>query len=323
VPAHESRNLAVRTWRTLQKLWRHAKAVRRAFAIARARDISPSSFFFADSDSVFGNREDQDKYKTFLLLSQVPVLAPYLVETALVSSLMSDANGPSIRFPLVVKPIWGAQSGGVAGIRDDDALRRFLPKGHSRYIAQPLISDALEIAVSFTRNPEGSPDFFGVGVKQPLVSAKKWQGGLHHVSKNFVVRDITNNVDRERFLDLCRAIAATLRTNTFRFDAFVHDDGECVLFDTLRIIDVNTGVFAADEFLFDPRLTSEFVVGELTRRYAYLLFWGERKNPRPTRAQRQELLLHYVYCYSVTLYRHFMDHLAKAPRYLMRSDDTP
>jgi hypothetical protein len=323
VPAHESRNLAVRTWCTLQKLWRHAKAVRRTFAIAKARDISPSSFFFADSDSVFGNREDQDKYQTFLLLSQVPALAPHLVETVLVSSLMSAGNGRSIRFPLVVKPIWGAQSGGVAGVRDEGALRRFLPNGHSRYIAQPLISDALEIAVSFTRNPEGSPDFFGVGVKQPLVLAKKWKGGRHHVSKNFVVRDITNNVDRERFLDLCRAIAATLRTNSFRFDAFVRHDGEGVLFDTLRIIDVNTGVFAADEFLFDTRLTSEFVVGELTRRYAYLLSWGERKNPRPTRAQRRELLLHYLYCYSVTLYRHFMDHVAKAPRYLMRSDDAP
>jgi hypothetical protein len=322
VPAHEPRNLAVRTWRTLQKLWRHAKAVRRTFAIAKARDISPSSFFFADADSVFGNREDQDKYKTFLLLSQVPVLAPHLVYTTLVSSLMSDGNGQSIGFPLVVKPIWGAQSGGVAGIRDEDALRRFLPKGHSRYIAQPLISDALEIAVSFTRNPEGSPDFFGVGVKQYLVSARKWKGGIRHVSKHFVVRDITNNVDRERFLDLCRAIAATLRTNTFRFDAFVRDDGECASFDTLRIIDVNTGVFAADEFLFDTRLTSEFVVGELTRRYAYLLSWGERKNPRPTRSQRQELLLHYLYCCSVTLYRHFMDHLAKAPRYLTRPDDT-
>ena len=322
MPAHESRNLAVRTWRTLEKLWRHAKAVRRTFAIAKARDISPSSFFFADSDSVYGTREDQDKYQTFLLLSQVPAIAPYLVETVPVPSLMSDGNGPSIRFPVVVKPIWGAQSGGVAGIRDEDALRRFLPKGHSRYIAQPLISNALEIGVSFTRNPEGSPDFFGVGAKQPLASKKKWKGGLHHVSKNFVVRDITNNVDRERFLGLCRAIAATLRTDTFRFDALVRDDGEGVLFDTLRIIDVNTGVFAADEFLFDTRLTSEFVVGELTRRYTYLLLWGERKNPRPTRAQRQELLLHYVFCYSVTLYRHFMDHLAKAPRYLMRSDDT-
>jgi len=319
----ESRNLAVRTWRTLEKLWRHAKAVRRTFAIAKARDISPSSFFFADSDSVYGTREDQDKYQTFQLLSHVPALAPYLVETVPVASLMSDGTGPSIRFPVVVKPIWGAQSGGVAGIRDEDALRRFLPKGHSRYIAQPLISDALEIGVSFTRNPEGSPDFFGVGIKQPLAAKKKWKAGRYHVSKNFVVRDITNNVDRERFLDLCRAIAATLRTNTFRFDALVRADGEGVLFDTLRIIDVNTGVFAADEFLFDTRLTSDFVVGELTRRYAYLLSWGERKNPRPTRSQRQELLLHYSYCYSVTLYRHFMDHLAKAPRYLMRSDDTP
>jgi hypothetical protein len=312
VPARDSRNLAVRTWHTLQKLWRHAKAVRRTLAIAKARGIWPSSYFFADSDSVFGNREDQDKYQTFLLLSQVPALVPHLVETMLVSSLMSHENGRSIRFPLVVKPIWGAQSCGVAGIRDERALRRYLRSRHSRYIAQPLISDALEIAVSFTRNPEGSPDFFGVGVKQPLASARKWKGGRHHVSKNFTVRDITNNVDRERFLDLCRAIAAALRTITFRFDAFVCNDSKGVSFDTLRIIDVNTGVFAADEFLFDTRLTSEFVVGELTRRYTYLLFWGERKNARPTRAQRRKLLLHYLYCYSITLYRHFMDHLAKA-----------
>jgi hypothetical protein len=166
------------------------------------------------------------------------------VETVLVSSLMSmemDVHSVSAG----PKADLGRSVGRCCGIRDEGALRRFLPNGHSRYIAQPLISDALEIAVSFTRNPEGSPDFFGVGVKQPLVSATKWKGGLHHVSKNFVVREITNNVDRERFLYLCRAIAATLRTNSFLFDALVRDDGEGVLFDTLRIIDVNTGVFAA------------------------------------------------------------------------------
>jgi len=114
----------------------------------------------------------QDKYETFLLLSKVPALAPYLAETFLLSSstfLANDRASFGIRFPLAVKPISGEQSVGVVGIRDENTLRRFLRKRNRRYIAQPFISDALEIGVSFTRNPAGPSDFFGVAAKQPVV----------------------------------------------------------------------------------------------------------------------------------------------------------
>jgi hypothetical protein len=75
----------------------------------------------------------------------------------------------------------------------------------------------------------------------------------------------------------------------------------------MQIIDVNTGVFAADEFLFDTRHAPQFVVEELARRYIYLLLWGGRHAPRPTPSQLRKLLMHYLYCYAVTLYRHFLE----------------
>ncbi len=292
----------------LQKLWCHAKAIPRVFGAAKAADISFFALFFADADSVFGNRQDQDKYKTFLLLSKVPALAPYLAETFLLSSstfLANDRASLGIRFPLVVKPISGEQSVGVVGIRDENTLRRFLRKRNRHYIAQPFISDALEIGVSFTRNPAGPPDFFGVAAKQPVVLEAEWKGGFYKVPKYFHHQDITNSVDRERLLELCRTIAATLRTNTFRFDAFVRSEGANLKFDTMQIIDVNTGVFAADEFLFDTRHAPQFFVEELARRYTYLLLWGGQKTPN--HSQMLQLLMHYLYCYAVLLYRHFMD----------------
>jgi hypothetical protein len=294
----------------LQKLWCHAKAIPRVFAAAKAADISFFALFFADADSVFGNRQDQDKYETFLLLSKASALAPYLAETFLLSSSIFPANDtvpPGIRFPLVVKPVWGEQSLGVVGIRDEDALRRFVRKRTRPYIVQQFISDALEIGVSFTRNPAGAPDFFGVAAKHPAVLEEGWRGGFYKVPKYFYHRDITHNVDRERLLELCRTIAATLRTNTFRFDAFVRREGTNLKLDTMQIIDVNTGVFAADEFLFDISHAPQFFVEELARRYTYLLLWGGRKTPYPSHSQKRKLLMHYLYCYAVQLYRHFMD----------------
>jgi hypothetical protein len=294
----------------LHKLWCHAKATPRVFAAAKAADISFFALFFADADSVFGNRQDQDKYETFLLLSKVPALAPYLTETFLLSPSMLTANDkvpPGIRFPLVVKPIWGEQSLGVVGIRDEDTLRHFLRKRNRPYIAQQFISDALEIGVSFTRNPAGPPDFFGVAAKHPVVPDEEWRGGFHKVPKAFYHQDITHDVDRERLLELCRTIAATLRTNTFRVDAFVRSEGVNLKLDTMQIIDVNTGVFAADEFLYDISHAPQFFVEQLARRYTYLLLWGGRKTPYPTHSQKRKLLMHYLYCYAIQLYRHFMD----------------
>ena len=292
-----------------QKLQFLAQAVPRVLATAKATNISFFALFLADTGSVFGNRQDQDKYETFLRLSKISALAPYLAETVLFSSSMflSNGNVPPIRFPIVIKPIWGAQSVGIVGIRDENTLRHFLRKRHRPYIVQHFMPDTLEIGVSFTRNPAGPPDFFGVAVKQPVVSKEEWKNGFYKVPKYFHHEDITYNVDREPFLELCRTIAAALRTNSLRFDAFIRNEGTTLKLETMQIIDVNTGVFAADEFLFDARHAPQFVVEELARRYTYLLLWGGRHTPHPTPSQMRKLLMHYVYCYAVTLCRHFME----------------
>jgi hypothetical protein len=293
-----------------QKLQFLGQAVPRVLATAKAANISFFALFFADAGSVFGNRQDQDKYETFLRLSKVSSLAPYLAETILFSSSMFLSNGyvpPKIQFPIVIKPIWGAQSVGIVGIRDENTLRHFLRKRHRPYIVQHFIPGALEIAVSFTRNPAGPPDFFGIAAKQPVVSSEEWKNGFYKVPKYFHHQDITLNVGRERFLDLCRTIAATLRTNSLRFDAFIRDEATNLKLETMQIIDVNTGVFAADEFLFDTRHAPQFVVEELARRYTYLLLWGGRHTPNPTPSQIRKLLMHYLYCYAITLCRHFME----------------
>jgi hypothetical protein len=293
-----------------QKLQSLVQAVPRVLATAKATNISFFALFLADTGSVFGNRQDQDKYEIFLRLSKVSALAPYLAETVLFSPSLFLSNGdvpPRIRFPIVVKPIRGAQSLGIVGIRDENALRHFLRKRYRPCIAQHFIPGALEIGVSFTRNPAGPPDFFGVAAKQPVVSKEEWKNGFYKVPKNFYHQDITHNVDRERFLELCRTIAATLRTNTLRFDAFIRNEGKDLKLDTMQIIEVNTGIFAADEFLFDTRHAPQFVVEELARRYTYLLLWGGRHTPHPTPTELRKLLTHYLYCYAVTLYHHFME----------------
>lgn len=292
-----------------RKLQHVVQAGSRVFATAKARNISFFALFFADACSVFGNRQDQDKYETFLLLSKISALAPYLAETTLFSrsTFLPESNAPlGICFPIVIKPIWGAQSTGVVGIRDEETLRRFLRRRRQPYIVQKFIPDALEIGVSYTRNPDGSPDYFGVAAKFPVVAGPGWKNGLRKVPKYFHYRDITQSVDRERLLELCGAIAATLRTNSFRFDAFVRSSGDDIDLDTLQIIEVNTGVFATDEFLLDARHMPEFVVEELARRYTYLLLWGGQHAARPTPSQIRELFSHYTYCYVVTLYRHLI-----------------
>ena len=291
-----------------QKLWFHAQAVPGVLATAKAANISFFALFLADTGSIFGNRQDQDRYEIFLRLSEVSAVAPYLAETVLLSSSrLSNGNIPRrIRFPIVVKPIWGAQSVGIVGIHDENTLRHFFRKRQRLYIAQQFISDGLEIGVSFTRNPAGPPDFFGVAAKLPVVSNEEWKKGFYKVSKYFHHQDITHHVDCEPLLELCRTIAATLRTNTFRFDAFIRIEGMKLKLDTMKIIDVNTGVFAADEFLFDTRHEPQFVVEELARRYSYLLLWGGRHSTHPSSSLIRKLLMHYLCCYVVTLYRHFL-----------------
>lgn len=288
-----------------QKLRSLAQALPQVLAAARAANVSFFALFFADTGSVFGNRQDQDKYEIFLRLSKVSALGPHLAETVLFSS--NGAVPTKIRFPIVLKPIWGEQSLGIVTIRDENALRHFLRKRYQPYIAQHFIPDGREIGVSFTRNPAGPSDFFGVAAKQPVAASEEWKNGFRKVPKNFYYEDITDHVDRERLMELCRMIAVALQTNTLRFDAFVRNEGKNFELDTMQIIEVNTGIFAADEFLFDTRHAPQFVVEALARRYTYLLLWGGRHTPHPTPAALAKLLAHYSRCYSIHLWRHFTE----------------
>jgi hypothetical protein len=294
----------------LQKLQAYGEAARRVLATAKSRNISFFAIFLADTSSVFGNRQDHDKHEIFIRLSKVRALAPYLADTIFFSSFYRLPNRnlqTNIPFPIVIKPIWGLQSVGVTGIRDENTLRHFLRKRRGPYIAQHFIRDSLEIGVSYTRSPAGPPDFFGVAGKKPVHSTREWKKGLCKLPKFFHYQDLTRNVDRDRFIELCRTIAEALGTDTFRFDAFVRKEGASLRLDTLRIIDVNTGVFAVDEFLFDPSHSPQFVVEELTRKYTYLLLWGARHSPFPELSRIRKLVVHYMYCCIVTLFGHVLE----------------
>jgi len=285
----------------------YAEATKRVLATAKARNISFFALFLADANSMFGNRADHDKHAIFVRLSKVPLLAPYLADTVLISSstyLPNRIVPLRVRFPIVVKPIWGWQSIGIVGIHDENALWRFLRKRRSPHIAQHFILDGLEIGVSFTRNPAGPPDFLGVTHKEPVSSIKEWKNGICKVPRCFYHHDVTPNVDCERLIELCIAIAEALGTKSFRFDAFVSREGANLRFDTLQIFEVNTGAFAMDEFLFDTRHSPQFVIEELTRKYTYLLLWGARLTPHPELSVMRELVLHYIYCYIVTVLGH-------------------
>ena len=293
-----------------RKLYFHAKAARRLVAIAKAKDLSFFSVFFADSLSVFGQREDQDKYEIFTRLREVRSLAPYLANTILFSPPYALSAGDlptAIVFPVVVKPIWGAQSAGIVGVRDAKTLQRLLRARRSPYIFQKLIRGALEISVSYTRDPAGASDFFGVAAKRPVRWTENWRDGRCRIPRYFDYQDLTHDIAREHFLKVCRDIAQALRTNTFRFDAFIREENGKLLTNSLQIIDVNPGVFASDEFLFDKRHGTEFVVEQLVRRYTYLLSWGANYAQHRAHLKLQKLILHYLYCYGVVLYRQFSE----------------
>ena len=290
----------------LRNLRCFAEAAKRVSATGKARNISFFALFLADAGSVFGSRQDHNKHEIFVRLSKVGALVPYLANTVLFSPpyLWSIRSLPGhIRFPVVIKPIWGLQSVGIVGIHDQATLRRFLRKRRGFYVAQHLIRDGVEIGVSYTRNHAGLPDFFGVACKQPVRSPAGWNKGLCSVPKYFYYQDVTSSIDRDRFIVLCRMIAKTLRINSLRFDAFIQKDRADLKFDTLQIVDVNTGPFALDEFLFDPNHSAEFVVEQLTRKYTHLLLWGARHSPRPDLSNIRKLISHFLYCYLVTLFR--------------------
>lgn len=292
----------------LRKLHSFAGAAKRVSATAKAKNISFFALFLADAGSVFGSRQDHDKHEIFVRLSKVESLIPYLADTVLLSPFCSIRALPGrIQFPIVIKPIWGVQSVGILRIRDRAALRHFLRKRRGFYIAQQFLEDGVEIGVSYTRNPAGSPDFFGVACKQPMRPPIEWNKGFCSVPRYFYYQDVTRNFDRDQLIELCSRIAETLRTNSLRFDAFIQKDGVDFRFDTLRIIEVNIGPFAVDEFLFDSNHSPEFVVEQLARKYTYLLLFGARHSPRPDLSSIRKLIFHSLYCYFAILFAHFSE----------------
>lgn len=287
-----------------RKLLCFAETAKRVSAAAKALKIPFFSLFLADAGSVFGNRQDHDKHDIFVRLSKVGALAPYLAHTILFSPFfLTRARSSDIQFPVVLKPIWGVQSVGIFVIQDRNALTRFLRKRRRTYIAQHLIKDGIEIGVSYTRNPIGPPHFFGVACKKP-VRPSVWSQGVRAVPKYFYHQDVSDIVDRDSFLKLCTMVAQTLQTNSLRIDAFIKAEGTSLRHDTLQIIDVNTGPFAVDEFLLDPKHPRELVVEQLTRKYTYLLQWGAHCAPYPDFSTIRKWLSHFIYCYLVVLFGH-------------------
>lgn len=287
-----------------RKLICFAETAKRVSLVAKARKIPFFSLFLADAGSVFGNRQDHDKHDIFVRLSKVGALAPYLAHTVLFSPFFrTRACSSDIQLPIVVKPIWGVQSVGIIVIQDRNALSRFLRQQRRAYIAQHFIKEGIEIGVSYTRNPIGPPHFFGVASKKP-VRPSVWSAGAGAVPKYFHHQDVSDIVDRDPFLELCKMVAQTLQTNSLRIDAFITAEGTRLRPDTLQIIDVNTGPFAVDEFLLDPKHSRQFVVEQLTRKYTYLLQWGARCAPYPDFSTIRKWLSHFIYCYLVVLFGH-------------------
>ncbi|MGZ5827785.1 MAG: hypothetical protein ACXWJW_04530 [Xanthobacteraceae bacterium] len=283
-----------------------AKAARQVATAAKEKHVSFFALFFADAGSVFGNRQDHDKYEIFARLSKECAIAPYLAKTALLAPSANSVSTlpPSIRFPVVVKPIWGAQSVGVLAVRDPKTLFKFLKGKRITYIAQTLIQEGCEIGVSYTRNPEGPPDFFGVARKVPVYGTDSWKFGYSTVPDSFYHYDETRNIDGGRLRELCRTIADTLGSNSIRLDAFIRRKGKRLQVDTLQIIDVNTGVFAVDEFLFDSSHPPALVIDQLTRKYTFLLMWGARHSPNPRLSAMRNLIFHLLYCWLVIILGH-------------------
>ena len=173
----------------LRKLLCFAETAKRVSAAAKARKIPFFSLFLADARSVFGNRQDHDKHDTFVRLQKVRELAPYLTHTVLFPPICRpQALLEGISFPVVIKPVCGLQSVGVVVVQDPNALAGFLQKRHGPFIAQHFIQEGIEIGVSFTRNPAGAPDFFGVARKKPVHSSI-WRDGSSVQSQSpFIIR---------------------------------------------------------------------------------------------------------------------------------------
>jgi len=284
----------------LRKLLYFAETAKRVAAAAKAMEIPFFSLFLADTASVFSNRQDQDKHEIFVRLSKIGALFPYLTPTVLFSLFCE--NNCNMQFPVVVKPIWGLQSVGIIVVSDQSALGRFLSTRRASYIVQPYIQ-GVEIGISYTRNPAGLPDFFGVACKEP-VRPSVWDEGVGAVPKYFYHKDVTDVVRQDLLLALCQAVAETLQSKSLRIDAFIQTEGPGFRYDTLKIIDVNIGPFAVDEFLFDPKHSREFVVGQLTRKYTYLLQWGAQHSPSVDFSTFRKWLSHFIYCYLLVLLGH-------------------
>ena len=290
---------------TFRKAYVYGAGIKRLWAIARKHNVSPFVLFLGDADNVFGEREDHDKQEIFSRLAQSRIVAPYLAETVSFTAphCAPTADLPvGMTYPIVLKPSRGMRAVGIVAVHDQCALRRFLATRRCRYVAQNFMRDGVEIAVSYTRNPAGSPEFFGIARKRPARWQEEWRNGLCRTPAYFHYEDWTHRLDRDGYLALCRAITETLRSNSIRFDAIVCSKDGALIMNSMRIIDVNIGVLSTDEFLLDTRHPLEFVIEQLVRRYTYVLIAGAKHSHRFTFAKRKDITLHYLYCYWLTLY---------------------
>jgi hypothetical protein len=264
---------------------------------ARSKGFSPFLFLFGDDSNKFKDRVDHDKSKIADVLVHDTTLRRYNLDTTLIPAryLFQKPHIPAnLSFPLVIKPLRGMCSVGVIAVQDKATLERFLKSHHRAYITQPYIEHEVELGISYTRGPAGEV-FFGVAIKTPYKWKGVWVDGICILPKRFLHTDVTHMLDEKIYLKLCEKIAEAFNTISFRIDALVRLRGNGFAFESMKIIDVNMGIWVVDEFLFDTKHTDAYTEKELTRKYTYWLLSASKHKVHPSLVRVIYLCFHYVY----------------------------
>jgi hypothetical protein len=243
--------------------------------------VHPKAFLFADGKSVFRERVDHEKHIIFAHLLAVPETAARTAHTVLVPKQLPVAQRIarvrewmrvySITFPIILKPNKGMRSLGTFMVHTEAGLDDICAKIHNRYIAQPYYGVGYEVGVSFTRDPDGDKDVFGVALKQPknfvIDTSQPWQ----KIKLEFTYSDESEKFG-EQMHAFCNTVSDTLKSTTFRFDAYLADVSDTGVA-TMHIIDVNMGVFVGDEFLIPHSFSQVFA--KTKQKYTYLWEYGK------------------------------------------------
>jgi len=187
----------------------------RVFAAAKAADISFFALFFADAGSVSETGKTRISTRLFCCCRSSCTRA-YLAETFLLFHLRSWRMIGVARNPVSAccQADLGEQSVGVVGIRDENTCGVFFGKETDATLPSRSYRIPRDWRVLYTQ-PGRTVGFLCVAAKQPVVLERSGGADSTRFRNIFHHQDITHNVDRERLLELCRTIAATLRTNTF------------------------------------------------------------------------------------------------------------